>query len=80
MFDQPSPTRRASIATVRTVSAFGFGRGIFGQYIAEIVLLEAFRSLLALKGLRTINRRGVADGPAAAGLVVTFSGDRKPGG
>jgi cytochrome P450 len=55
---------------------FGFGaRECFGRYIAEIVLLEVFRSLLLLKGLsRTTDAKGQLqfDGPVAAGLVVTF--------
>jgi cytochrome P450 len=55
---------------------FGFGaRECFGRYIAEIALLEVFRSLLLLKGLsRTTDAKGQLhfDGPVAAGLVVTF--------
>jgi cytochrome P450 len=55
---------------------FGFGaRECFGRYIAEIVLLEVFRSLLLLKGLsRTTDAKGQLqfDGPVAAGLVVKF--------
>lgn len=55
---------------------FGFGaRECFGRYIAEIALLEVFRSLLLLKGLsRTKDARGQLqfDGPVATGLVVTF--------
>lgn len=55
---------------------FGFGaRECFGRYIAEIALLEVFRSLLLLKGLsRKKDAKGQLqfDGPVAAGLVVTF--------
>lgn len=55
---------------------FGFGpRHCFGQYIAETVLLEVFRSLLVLPDLsRAAGSKGrlVFDGPVAAGLVVTF--------
>jgi cytochrome P450 len=55
---------------------FGFGaRECFGRYIAEIALLEVFRSLLLLKGLsRTADAKGQLefDGPVAAGMVVTF--------
>ncbi len=55
---------------------FGFGpRHCFGQYIAETALLEIFRSLLLLPDLsRAAGSKGriVYDGPAAAGLVVTF--------
>jgi cytochrome P450 len=55
---------------------FGFGaRECFGRYIAEIAMLEVFRSLLLLKGIsRTKDAKGQLqfDGPVAAGLVVTF--------
>jgi cytochrome P450 len=55
---------------------FGFGlRHCFGQYIAETVLLEIFRSLLVLPNLsRAVGSKGrlAFDGPVAAGLVVTF--------
>ncbi|MBR1276069.1 cytochrome P450 [Bradyrhizobium sp. AUGA SZCCT0283] len=56
---------------------FGFGaRECFGRYIAEIALLEVFRSLLLLKGLsRTTDAKGQLqfDGPVAVGLFVTFN-------
>ncbi len=55
---------------------FGFGpRQCFGQYIAETVLLEIFRSLLILPDFsRAAGSKGrlAFDGPVAAGLVVTF--------
>jgi cytochrome P450 len=55
---------------------FGSGpRQCFGQYIAETVLLEVFRSLLVLPDLsRAAGSKGrlAFDGPAAASLVVTF--------
>jgi cytochrome P450 len=55
---------------------FGFGpRHCFGQYIAETVLLEIFRSVLVLPDLsRAAGSKGrlAFDGPVATGLVVTF--------
>jgi cytochrome P450 len=54
---------------------FGFGpRHCFGQYIAETALLEIFRLLLFFDISRASGSKGrlVYDGPAAAGLVVTF--------
>jgi cytochrome P450 len=55
---------------------FGYGpRECFGRYIAEIALLEGFRSLLLLKDLsRGPGTEGKLkfEGPAAASLVVTF--------
>ena len=79
MFDQeavPEPWRFDASRPFDQYLHFGFGpRQCFGQYIAEIVLLEVFRSLLVLKGLsRAPDAKGELrfDGPAAAGLVVTF--------
>ena len=79
MFDQeavPEPSRFDASRPFEQYLHFGFGpRHCFGQYIAEIVLLEAFRSLLVLEGLsRATDAKGELhfDGPAAASLVVTF--------
>jgi cytochrome P450 len=85
MFDQeavPEPSRFDASRPFEQYLHFGFGpRQCFGQYIAEIVLLEAFRSLLVLKGLsRSTDAKGELhfDGPAAAGLVVTFQRRSQP--
>jgi cytochrome P450 len=85
MFDQeavPDPSRFDASRPFEQYLHFGFGpRHCFGQYIAEIVLLEAFRSLLVLKGLaRATDAKGELhfDGPAAAGLVVTFQRRSQP--
>ena len=79
MFDKeavPDPSRFDPTRAFDQYLHFGFGpRQCFGQYIAEIVLLEVFRSLLVLKGLaRAKGAKGQLrfDGPVAAGLVVTF--------
>ena len=79
MFDQeavPDPSSFDANRPFDQYLHFGFGaRECFGRYIAEIALLEVFRSLLLLKGLsRTTDAKGQLrfDGPVAAGLVVTF--------
>jgi cytochrome P450 len=79
MFDQeavPDPSNFDAKRPFEQYLHFGFGaRECFGRYIAEIALLEVFRSLLLLKGLaRTRGAKGQLqfDGPVAAGLVVTF--------
>ena len=79
MFDReavPDPSRFDAKRPFEQYLHFGFGaRECFGRYIAEIALLEVFRSLLLLKGLsRTTDAKGQLqfDGPVAAGLVVTF--------
>lgn len=79
MFDQeavPSPSRFDASRPFEQYLHFGFGpRRCFGQYIAEIALLEVFRSVLVLEGLsRAAGEKGQLrfDGPAAAGLAVTF--------
>jgi cytochrome P450 len=79
MFDQeavPNPSNLDAKRPFEQYLHFGFGaRECFGRYIAEIALLEVFRSLLLLKGLaRTRGAKGQLqfDGPVAAGLVVTF--------
>ncbi len=84
MFDQeavPNPSRFDAKRPFEQYLHFGFGaRECFGRYIAEIALLEVFRSLLLLKGLaRTTDAKGQLrfDGPVAAGLVVKFQNDRQ---
>ncbi len=79
MFDPEAffdPERFNSSRPFECYLHFGFGpRHCFGQYIAEIVLLEIFRSLLVLPNLsRAAGPKGrlAFDGPVAAGLVVTF--------
>jgi cytochrome P450 len=79
MFDPeafPEPLRFDASRPLESYLHFGFGpRHCFGQYIAETALLEIFRSLLLRSGLsRAAGPDGqlVFDGPAAAGLVVTF--------
>jgi cytochrome P450 len=79
MFDPeafPDPERFDPSRPFECYLHFGFGpRHCFGQYIAETVLLEIFRSLLVLPDLsRAAGSKGrlVFDGPVAAGLVVTF--------
>jgi len=85
MFDQkavPKPSRFDAKRPFDQYLHFGFGpRECFGRYIAEIVLLEVFRSLLVLDGLsRATDAKGKLrfDGPAAAGLVVTFQERSQP--
>lgn len=85
MFDKeavPEPSRFDATRPFEQYLHFGFGpRQCFGQYIAEIVLLEVFRSLLGLKGLaRASDAKGQLqfDGPAAAGLIVTFERQSAP--
>jgi cytochrome P450 len=84
MFDReavPDPSRFDAKRPFEQYLHFGFGaRECFGRYIAEIALLEVFRSLLLLKGLsRTTDAKSQLqfDGPVAAGLVVTFQNDRQ---
>jgi cytochrome P450 len=79
MFDQEAVPEPSSFDAKRPFEQylhFGFGaRECFGRYIADIALLEVFRSLLLLKGLsRATDAKGQLqfDGPVAAGLVVTF--------
>jgi cytochrome P450 len=79
MFDSevfPDPKRFDASRPFESYLHFGFGpRHCFGQYIAETVLLEIFRSLLVFPHLaRATGAKGrlVFDGPVAAGLVVTF--------
>jgi cytochrome P450 len=79
MFDPeafPGPSHFDPSRSFECYLHFGFGpRHCFGQYIAETALLEIFRSLLLLPDLsRAAGSKGriVYDGPAAAGLVVTF--------
>ena len=79
MFDPeafPDPERFDPSRPFECYLHFGFGpRHCFGQYIAETVLLEVFRSLLVLPDLsRAAGSKGrlAFDGPAAASLVVTF--------
>jgi cytochrome P450 len=79
MFDReavPHPSHFNAKRPFEQYLHFGFGpRECFGRYIAEIALLEVFRSLLALKGLsRATNAKGQLrfDGPVAASLFVTF--------
>jgi cytochrome P450 len=79
MFDReavPDPSSFDAKRPFEQYLHFGFGaRECFGRYIAEIALLEVFRSLLLLKGFsRTTDAKGQLqfDGPAAAALVVTF--------
>ena len=79
MFDPeafPDPQRFDPSRPFECYLHFGFGpRHCFGQYIAETVLLEIFRSLLVLPDLsRASGSKGRLsfDGPVAAGLVVTF--------
>jgi cytochrome P450 len=79
MFDPevfPDPSRFDASRPFERYVHFGFGpRHCFGQYIAETALLEVFRWLLARSNLaRADGPEGqlVFDGPAAAGLVVTF--------
>ena len=79
MFDPqafPDPLRFDPSRPFECYLHFGFGpRHCFGQYIAETVLLEIFRSLLVLPIFsRAAGSKGrlAFDGPVAAGLVVTF--------
>jgi cytochrome P450 len=79
MFDPevfPEPDRFDPSRPFESYLHFGFGpRHCFGQYIAETVLLEIFRSLLVFPRLaRATGAKGrlAFDGPVAAGLVVTF--------
>jgi cytochrome P450 len=79
MFDReavPNPSHFDPKRSFDQYLHFGFGvRECFGRYIAEIVLLEVFRSLLVLKGLsRATDEKGQLrfDGPVAASLLVTF--------
>ncbi len=79
MFDQeavPNPSNFDASRPFTQYLHFGFGaRECFGRYIAEIALLEVFRSLLLLKGVaRAKGAKGQLqfDGPVAAGLDVTF--------
>jgi cytochrome P450 len=79
MFDPevfPDPERFDPSRPFESYLHFGFGpRHCFGQYIAETVLLEIFRSLLVFPRLaRATGAKGrlAFDGPVAAGLVVTF--------
>jgi cytochrome P450 len=79
MFDREAVPDPSSFDATRPFDQylhFGFGaRECFGRYIAEITLLEVFRSLLLLKGLsRTVDTKGQLqfDGPVAVGLFVTF--------
>lgn len=81
MFDKeavPDPGRFDAKRPFGQYLHFGFGlRECFGRYIAEIALLEVFRSLLVLDGLsRATDAKGKLrfDGPAAGSLVVTFQG------
>jgi cytochrome P450 len=85
MFDDeavPKPSRFDATRPFDQYLHFGFGpRECFGRYIAEIVLLEVFRSLVGLEGLsRATDAKGKLrfDGPAAAGLVVTFQERSQP--
>lgn len=90
MFDEeavPDPLRFDPSRPFDQYLHFGLGpRQCFGQYIAEIALLEVFRSLLVLKGIsRATDAKGQLrfDGPVAAGLVVTFQSRSRragPGG
>src|SRR3984885_8589577 len=79
MFDPEAfhmPTRFDATRPFECYLHFGFGpRHCFGQYIAETVLLEIFRSVLVLPDLsRAAGSKGrlAFDGPVATGLVVTF--------
>jgi cytochrome P450 len=79
MFDReavPDPSHFNAKRPFEQYLHFGFGaRECFGRYIAEIALLEVFRSLLALKGLsRATDAKGQLrfEGPVAATLFVTF--------
>lgn len=79
MFDEaavPDPSRFNPSRSFDQYLHFGFGlRECFGRYIAEIALLEVFRSLLLLNGLaRAKDPKGQLrfDGPVAAGLFITF--------
>jgi cytochrome P450 len=79
MFDHeavPNPSDFDAQRSFEQYLHFGFGaRECFGRYIAEVALLEVFRSLLLLKGLsRAKGAKGRLqfDGPVAASLVVTF--------
>ena len=79
MFDPevfPNPKRFDASRPFESYVHFGSGpRHCFGQYIAETALLEIFRWLLLRPGLSRAawpSGRLAFDGPAAAGLVVTF--------
>lgn len=79
MFDPEqfeSPRRFFSTRPVDDYVHFGFGpRTCFGKYVADTVILEVVRAVVALPGLARV--RGCAghvayDGPVAHSLVVTF--------
>ena len=79
MFDEeavPDPSGFDATRPFEQYLHFGFGpRQCFGQYIAEITLLEIFRSILVLNGLsRATGAKGQLrfDGPVATSLLVTF--------
>lgn len=85
MFDReavPEPSRFDANRPFEQYLHFGFGaRECFGRYIAEIALLEVFRSLLVLDDLsRATDAKGQLrfDGPVAAGLVVRFQSSSRP--
>jgi cytochrome P450 len=79
MFDREAVPHPSSFDATRSFNQylhFGFGaRECFGRYIADIALVEVFRSILLLNGLaRHTDAKGQLrfDGPVAVGLFVTF--------
>jgi cytochrome P450 len=79
MFDPqefPSPWRFRPTRCLSKYVHFGFGpRLCFGQYIADVLMVEMFRALLLCRGLRRAagsNGRVAYDGPVARSLILTL--------
>jgi cytochrome P450 len=79
MFDPeefPDPWRFSRTRSVKSYVHFGYGpRLCFGQYVADVLMLEIFRALLLCPGLERAAGRGGRlsyDGTAASSLVLTF--------